>query len=92
VLVWGKSLKRRPLPHAPIPLKSFAILSIGLVQNTGQATTASPSLWAGHPMIIRDSQRINGFSVAKKSHAVSDSFLLGKTELTIDYRDYVIVR
>jgi len=35
--VWGKSLKRRPLPHAPIPLKSFAILSIGLVQNTGQA-------------------------------------------------------
>ena len=38
MLVWGKSLKRRPLPHAPIPLKPFAILSNELVQNTGQAT------------------------------------------------------
>ena len=36
MLVWGKSLKRRPLPHAPIPLKPFAILSNELVQNTGQ--------------------------------------------------------
>ena len=37
---WGKSLKRRPLPHAPIPLKPFAILFIELVQNIGQVNTS----------------------------------------------------
>jgi hypothetical protein len=63
----------------------------GILRIEGRPT-ASPSLWAGHPMIVRDYQKINGFSVAKKSHAVSDSFLLGKTELTIEYSDYMIVR
>jgi hypothetical protein len=45
VLVWGKSLKRRPLPHAPIPLNPFAILSNELVQNTGQASMMAREGW-----------------------------------------------
>ena len=46
MLVWGKSLKRRPLPHAPIPLKPFAILSNELVQNTGQANPVLAAILA----------------------------------------------
>jgi hypothetical protein len=41
-------------------------------------------------MIAREYERKNGFSVAKKSHATSDSLLLGKTELTIEYSDYTV--
>jgi hypothetical protein len=52
--------------------------------------SASPSFWAGRPMIVREYERIDGFSLARKSHALSDSFLLGKTELTIDYTDYKV--
>jgi hypothetical protein len=46
-LVWGKSLKRRPLPHAPIPLHPFAILSIELVQNIGQVNTMATLMLEG---------------------------------------------
>jgi hypothetical protein len=35
---------------------------------------------------------IDGFLVAKESHAVADNFVLGKTELTIDYSDYRITK
>lgn len=45
--------------------------------------TASPSFLAGRPMITRDDEQIEGFSLATRSHALSDSFLLGETELTI---------
>jgi hypothetical protein len=51
---------------------------------------ASPSFWAGRPMIVRDYENIQGFPLAKRSHAVSDSFLLGRTELTIEYDSYRI--
>jgi hypothetical protein len=54
--------------------------------------TASPSFWAGRPMITREYQMIDGFLVAKESHAVADNFVLGKTELTIDYSDYRITK
>lgn len=52
--------------------------------------SASPSFWAGKPTIVREYQRVDGFSVAKKSHAVSESLLLGKTELTIEYSNYAL--
>jgi hypothetical protein len=50
----------------------------------------SPAFWAGRPMIVREYERIDGFSLARKSHALSDSLLLGKTELTIEYSDYKV--
>jgi len=52
--------------------------------------SASPSFWAGRPTIVRESETVGGFSVAKTSHALSDSVLLGKTELTIEYTDYTV--
>jgi hypothetical protein len=33
---------------------------------------------------------VNGFSMATQARAVSDSFILGRTTVTIDYRDYKI--
>ncbi|MDQ6665430.1 MAG: outer membrane lipoprotein-sorting protein [Acidobacteriota bacterium] len=51
---------------------------------------ASPSIFAGHPTITRDYEQIEGFSLATRSHAVCDSFLLGQTELTIEYRNYKV--
>jgi hypothetical protein len=50
--------------------------------------TASPSFLAGRPTITRDYEQIKGFPLAIRSHALADSFLLGKTELTIDYSNY----
>jgi hypothetical protein len=52
--------------------------------------SASPSFWAGRPTIVREYERIDGFTVAKRSHAISDSLLLGKTELTIEYSHYAL--
>ncbi len=52
--------------------------------------SASPSFWTGRPMIVREYERIDGFSLARKSHALSDGLLLGKTELTIEYSDYKV--
>jgi hypothetical protein len=52
--------------------------------------TASASFWAGKPLIVRDYENMRGFSVATRSHAISDSLLLGRTELMIDYVSYQI--
>ena len=50
--------------------------------------TQSPSFFAGSPAIVREYQEIDGISVARQSRATTESFLLGKTEVTIDYLDY----
>jgi hypothetical protein len=52
--------------------------------------SASPSFWTGRPMIVREYERVKGFSVVRRSHASTDSFLLGKSELTIEYSDYAL--
>jgi hypothetical protein len=50
--------------------------------------TASPSFIAGRPSVVRDYEKVGDFWLAKSTHAVSDSFFFGRTELSIDYRDY----
>jgi hypothetical protein len=50
--------------------------------------TSSPSFLAGYPDVVRDYTQVDGFSLARKSHAVSQTFLLGKTDLMIEYTDY----
>ncbi|HWF48267.1 MAG TPA: hypothetical protein VG168_14755 [Bryobacteraceae bacterium] len=52
---------------------------------------ASVSFWIGRPMITEDYEKIGRFWVAKRRYSVSDSFLLGRSELTVDYSDYHIV-
>jgi hypothetical protein len=50
--------------------------------------TASPSFLAGRPLVVRDYEKVGDFWLAKSSHAVSDSFFFGSTELSINYLDY----
>jgi hypothetical protein len=58
-----------------------------LVRITGKPTS-SPSFLVGYPVVVRDYTLMNGFSLARKSHAVSQTFVLGKTDLMIEYTDY----
>jgi hypothetical protein len=39
---------------------------------------------------MRQYVNVNGFGMATHARAISDSFLLGRTVITIDYRDYQI--
>jgi hypothetical protein len=48
----------------------------------------SPSVWAGTTHMMRQYENINGFAMATHARAESDSFLFGRTVVTIDYTDY----
>ena len=81
-----------PLTKSPHLLKGRAWVDAedhSLVRIAGRPVT-SASFWAGRPLIVRDYEKIEGFSMAKRSHALADTLLLGKTELTIEYSDYKI--
>jgi hypothetical protein len=51
---------------------------------------ASPSFWAGKPEITRDYSDIGAFAFAQRSLAVTSTFLLGRTEVIIEYTGYRI--
>lgn len=53
--------------------------------------SASVSFWIGKPMITEDYQKIGKYWVALRRHSSSDSLLLGRSELSVDYSDYKIV-
>jgi hypothetical protein len=50
--------------------------------------TANPSFLTGRPSITRDYEKVGEFWLAQSSHALSDNFFSGKSELSIEYRDY----
>ena len=50
----------------------------------------SPSVFIGPAQVVRQYANVNGFAMATQARAVSDSFLLGRTTVTVDYRDYQI--
>jgi hypothetical protein len=80
-------IPRRKSPHllrgrAWVDAKDYSLVRI-----EGRPS-ASLSFLAGRPMIVRDYENIYGFAFAKRSHALSDSLLLGTTELTIEYSGY----
>jgi hypothetical protein len=58
-----------------------------IVRLEGNATQ-SPSILTGPAHVMRHYADMNGYSMATNARAVSDSFLLGRTIVTIDYRDY----
>jgi outer membrane lipoprotein-sorting protein len=53
-------------------------------------TMESPSIFTGASHLMRQYTNVNGFAMAMHARAVTDSFLLGRTIITIDYRDYQI--
>jgi outer membrane lipoprotein-sorting protein len=60
-----------------------------IVRIEGSATQ-SPSIFTGPAQVKRSYANVKGFAMATQARAVSDSFLLGQTVVTIDYRDYQI--
>ena len=60
-----------------------------IVQIVG-TSTQSPSIFTGPAQVMRQYASIKGFAMATQARAVSESFLLGRTTVTIDYRDYQI--
>lgn len=60
-----------------------------IVQIQGVASK-SPSIFSGPLQMTRQYANVSGFAQATHARAVSNSFLLGKTVITIDYRDYQI--
>jgi outer membrane lipoprotein-sorting protein len=60
-----------------------------IVRIEGTATQ-SPSIFVGPAQVMRRYASVDGFAMATQARAVSESFLLGRTTVTIDYRDYQI--
>jgi len=54
------------------------------------STSESSSIFTGPTELMRQYVNVNGFGMATHARAVSSSFLLGRTVITIDYRDYQI--
>ena len=50
----------------------------------------SPSIFTGPAQVMRQYVNVNGYGMATQARAVTDSFLLGRTIITIDYRNYQI--
>ncbi|MGA3264127.1 MAG: hypothetical protein ABSC47_08800 [Terracidiphilus sp.] len=67
-----------------VDAKDFSI-----VQIEGTASK-SPSIWTAPPHMMRNYTNVSGFAMSNHARAVSSSFLVGRTIVTIDYRDYQI--
>jgi hypothetical protein len=50
----------------------------------------SPSIFTGPAQVMRQYVNVNGYGMASQARAVTDSFLLGRTIITINYRNYQI--
>jgi hypothetical protein len=50
--------------------------------------TASLSFWVGKPLVTQEFQKYGDFWLSCHNHTSSESFMLGKSELTIDYTQY----
>jgi len=69
----------------------FDIKDFSLLRIEGKPA-ASPSFWTGRPVIEREYTVVDGFSFPQRSQATSKGFVAGKSELNIDYSQYVIFR
>jgi hypothetical protein len=85
-----EAVELEPLKKSPHLLRGKAWADANtfrLIRIEGRPA-ASISFWAGSPYVVREYMDIGEFSFARKSHAVSQSFLLGHSELDIEYTDY----
>jgi len=53
-------------------------------------SSQSPSVLTGPAHVMRKYASLHGYAMATQARAVSDSFLLGRTVIRIDYKDYQI--
>jgi hypothetical protein len=62
----------------------------GTIVRLEGTTLESASIFTRPSQVMRQYTNVNGFAMATHARAVTDSFLLGRTVITIDYRDYQI--
>lgn len=60
----------------------------GSIVRVEGTASQSPSIFTGLAHVERQYASMDGYEMATHAKAVSDSFLLGRTVITIDYRDY----
>lgn len=53
-------------------------------------SSKNPSLWSGPAHVMRAYVKVDGFAEAMHARAQSDSALIGRTVVTIDYEEYKI--
>ena len=63
--------------------------SYGLVRLEG-VTATSLSIWVGTPHIMQDFGQVNGLWLPSHTGSVSSGFLLGRSELEIQYSNYLV--
>ena len=86
-------MELRPRRQSPYLLEGQAWIDAehySLVQVQGK-TSASYSFLTGHPFVDSSYEETEGMVFAAKTHAVSQSFLLGKSQLTMTFENYQIV-
>ncbi len=62
----------------------------GAIVRIEGTASQSPSVFTGPAQVRRRYANVNGYSMATDARATSDSFFLGRTIVTIEYRDYQI--
>lgn len=61
--------------------------NFGLLKIEGHPS-ANLSFWVGKPEVTQEFQKYGDFWMSSHNRSLSDSFVLGKSELTIDYSQY----
>ena len=80
---------RRKAPNLLVGTLWVEVKDGSIVKIQGTAS-ASASVFTGPTEMMRQYSNLNGYAMATHARAVSNSFLLGKTVVTIDYRDYQV--
>jgi hypothetical protein len=62
----------------------------GSIVEIDGVASRSPSMFSGPAKMMRQYANMNGFAMATRARAESDSMLFGRTILTIDYTDYQV--
>jgi hypothetical protein len=55
-------------------------------------TSRSVSFWIGKPFIVQDFRKFEDVWVSASNRSISDVKFLGRTELSVDFTEYKIVR
>jgi hypothetical protein len=82
------SLKPRHASEHVVNGKVWVDARDGSIVQLEGITARSPSIFAGASQVSRHYTTIDGFAMATHARAVSNSWLVGQTVITIDYSNY----
>ncbi len=81
----------KPRRDAPYLIRGTVwVATDGTIVQLQGISSKSPSILAGNSQLFRQYAMIDGVSMATHARAVSNSWMLGRTVISIDYTDYQI--